>query len=170
MFKILKSIDSGVEKFSSFLLVIFIMTILTFSLASIFFRWFGLSFHWIEPLVRHLVFFCAFLGGVLATGKGSHIGIDLLTRYLEGKKYKKLQDYLLIFSAIFSSALCFWLVSSCSTFIKMELEYGKVVFWGIHSGVLVMIIPFGFLMISYRFFFLAVKALYDLKKITLENN
>ena len=130
MLRILRNIDVGVEKLSVFLLVVFIMTILTFSLTSIFLRWFGLSFHWIEPLIRHLVFSCAFLGGVLATGKGSHIGIDLLSRYLEGKKYKNFEDYLLIFTSFFSSALCLWLVHACVTFVKMELEYGKTIFWG----------------------------------------
>ena len=38
--------------------------------------------------------------------------------------------------------------------MKVELEFGRDVFWGIHSGFLVGIIPFGFLLISLRFIFI----------------
>ena len=56
---------------------------LFFSVLTILLRWFGQSLEFVEPFVRHLVFLSTFLGGVLATGRGTHIGIDIIGKLLE---------------------------------------------------------------------------------------
>ena len=55
------------------------------SITGIVLRWFNIAFLWIDPLVRHLVFICTFLGGAIATGRGTHIGIDIIGRLLESR-------------------------------------------------------------------------------------
>jgi TRAP-type C4-dicarboxylate transport system permease small subunit len=90
--KFIKSIDLVVEKLSSYLLVASILSILFFSSLSIILRWFHLNLSWIDPFIRHLVFLGTFLGGVIATGKGNHIGIDLISKFFELKGHHKLQN------------------------------------------------------------------------------
>ena len=48
--------------------------------------------------------------------------------------------------------------------MKDELEFGKAVFFGIHSGVLVGIIPFGFSLIGFRFLNLFIQSLVNSKQ------
>ena len=109
-----------------------------------------MTLFWVEPLVRHLVFLSAFLGGALATGKRSHIGIDVLHRWLENKKDSNAK-LILISTTSVSIGTLIWLVYAGIEFMKVELQYGRDVFWGVHSGFLVGIIPFGFGLICLRF-------------------
>ncbi len=146
------------------------MSMLLISVMSIILRWFSLSLHWTEPLVRHLVFLSTFLGGALATGRGTHIGIDIIGKYFEAKKL----DHLAIWSnrLITLSSFCtlVWLTKSSLDFMTIELKYGKPVFWGISSGYLVGIIPFGFTIIGYRFFFLFLSSFFTENSHSLKNS
>lgn len=151
---ILKGIDEGIEKLSSYALIFSVMAMLLISVFSIVLRWFSISIHWTEPFVRHLVFLSTFLGGVLATGRGTHIGIDIIGKYLETKKLDHVAKWLGRVIAIASFLTLIWLTKSSMDFMTIELKYGKPVFWGISSGFLVGIIPFGFSIIAYRFFYL----------------
>ena len=80
--KIFKTLDNIIEKICGYSLVISILAILIFSSLTIVLRWFQINLMWIDPLVRHLVFLSTFLGGVIATGRGTHIGIDLVSKIL----------------------------------------------------------------------------------------
>ncbi len=154
MQKIVRSLDRALESLSKKALVVCVVTMLFFSVLNIFLRWFNQTLFWVEPLVRHLVFLSAFLGGSLATGSKSHIGIDILHRWLDGKDDSSLAKVIFYLTSLVSILTCLWLVYAGYEFMKVELEFGRDVFWGIHSGFLVGIIPFGFLLIALRFIFL----------------
>ena len=150
--KVILGLDQAIEFLTKFLLFIVVMGMLFLSVTSIFLRWFDTSYAWMEPLIRHLVFISAFLGGVLATGRGTHIGIDILSKYFETiKDYRKLR-VLKIISSLAACITLTWLAYASWGFVQLELEFGRNVFWGIHSGVLVGIIPVGMGLITYRFF------------------
>ena len=153
MTQIIKSVDNFLESITKKALVVCVVTMLFFSVLNIFLRWFNQTLFWVEPLVRHLVFLSAFLGGALATGSRSHIGIDILHRWLEGKSDSRIAKGIFYLTSFISIGTCAWLVYAGIEFMKVELEFGRTVFWGIHSGVLVGIIPFGFLLICLRFIF-----------------
>ena len=57
-----------------------------------------------------------------------------------------------------------WLITAAVEFVGTAFKYEKVVFLGIHRGVLVSIIPFGLGLISYRFFIIAIESLTKLIK------
>jgi TRAP-type C4-dicarboxylate transport system permease small subunit len=153
---ILKVIDEIIEKLSSYALIFSVFAMLLISVISIVLRWFSISIHWTEPFVRHLVFLSTFLGGVLATGRGTHIGIDIIGKYLESKNLNQFSIWITRVISITSFCTLVWLVLASISFMLIELKYGKAVFWGISSGFLVGIIPFGFSLIAYRFFFIFV--------------
>ncbi len=151
MIKAFNKIDLFIEKLSSYILVTSVFLMLSLSVFSILLRWFNTSMLWIDPFVRHLVFFTAFLGGVLATGRGTHIGIDVLGRYLEASRNQFISKILKKIIGLASFLILIWLVVASYNFMLMELKYGKISFLGLHSGWLVGIIPFGFSMMAIRF-------------------
>jgi TRAP-type C4-dicarboxylate transport system permease small subunit len=114
-------------------------------------RWFHINFSWIDPFVRHLVFLGTFLGGVIATGKGNHIGIDLISKFLEVKGYHRAQKHIARVINIFSFTVLVWLVKASVDFTKVEIQYSKPEFWGIPSSFLVAMIPIGVALIATRY-------------------
>lgn len=164
----IKKIDLAIEKFSSVLLVASILIILFCSSGTIILRWFHVNLSWVDPFVRHLVLLSTFLGGVVATGKGNHIGIDLISKFLEIKGYYKAQiivSRIILFS---SGTILIWLIKSGIDFAKVEMEFSKSEFWGIGSGYLVTMIPIGLTLIALRFFtlfFLSLEKGVTFKKV-----
>ncbi|OFZ24626.1 MAG: hypothetical protein A2381_07245 [Bdellovibrionales bacterium RIFOXYB1_FULL_37_110] len=150
--RLFNQFDKIVEKISSAGLVVSIILILLLALLNIICRWVDLAVMWIDPLVRHLVFLCTFLGGVIATGRGTHVGIDIVSKYLENNSLKRVKKGVSRIIICVSLATLVWLIYASYVFFKVELEFGKPQFLGIHSGALVFIIPFGFSLIAYRFF------------------
>jgi len=94
------------------------------------------------------------LGGIIATGRGTHIGIDIIGKQLEvrGMKHHQMIINRIIYLASFG--VLAWTIKAAIDFSKIEFEYGKVEFLGIHSGVLVSIIPMGFSGIAFRYLYL----------------
>lgn len=156
--KLFKLLDQLIEKISTWTLLVSVLAMLTLSVLAIVLRWFNLTLHWIEPFVRHLVFLSTFLGGVLATGRGTHIGIDILGKYLESINSDSLYTWIRRVISLSSFLTLSWLIYASYNFLVIELKYGKPVFWGIESGYLVAIIPLGFGLIAYRFFYLFISS------------
>jgi TRAP-type C4-dicarboxylate transport system permease small subunit len=149
--KIVKTIDHYIEKFCAGILVACILSILVFSSMTIILRWFQINLMWIDPMVRHLVFLSTFLGGVIATGRGTHIGIDLVSKIVEVKGWTKAQITISRIIYLSSALGMVWLFKSGYDFTRVEFEFAKKEFFGISSGFLVSIIPFGVFLIGFRF-------------------
>ena len=62
-------------------------------------------------------------------------------------------------TALVSALTLIWLITAALQFVENAFKYEKVVFLGIHRGVLVSIIPFGLGLISYRFLIIAIESL-----------
>ena len=152
MFNVIKKVDHFIDSVSSYLLVVSVVLMLFLSVLNIFLRWGNTTIFWIEPLVRHLVFASAFLGGILATGRKNHIGIDIIGRWLEVKKYYRLRLHVERLIYVISIFTLYFLIISSLDFMKSEAEFGRKVFLGIHSSHLVGIIPVGFTAIMARIF------------------
>ena len=160
---ILKLIDQWIDKLCGAAIVVSVALMLSLAIFAILMRFFQQTFLWIDPLVRHLVFYSTFFGGALATGRRRHIGIDFLHKFLETKKRHDLILWLQrVIDLVCMLASC-WLGRASSLFVKMEMEYGVESFLGIHSSILTMVIPIGFYLIAFRFFALLVLS-FDNKK------
>jgi len=157
----IRKIDTLLEKLTTSVLVAAVLSMLFLSVFNIVLRWFNAHVMWIEPFVRYLVVLSAFLGGVIATGKKSHIGIDIVAKYFENKKMLKAHRVTRRLVDIICIVVLFFLVKSCLGFVESEAEYGRVVFLGIHAKYLAMILPIGFLLMGIRFllsFFLSFES------------
>ena len=88
-----------------------------------------------------------------------------MSRYLENKKLPKLKYYLDQSVTFFSLVIVGFMAKASWNFYKDELEYGKKVFFGIHSSSLVAIIPVGFILIAIRLLFRLALDLKDEKDL-----
>lgn len=165
MKNVLKGLDTLIEKIAHVGLYICVTGMILFSVLTIVFRWLDFNVLWFDPLVRHLVFLAAFLGGVLATGRRTHIGIDILGKYFETKGMEKSKNLVGRIISLASTLTLVWLIKASYDFTKIEFQYGKEEFLGIHSGFLVGIIPLGFILICYRFFYIFVSSFYKEEKL-----
>lgn len=153
MFGFVKKFDIAIEKVAQYLLVVCILGMLGMSVLNIVLRWFQSHILWFEPFVRYLVFFSAFLGGVIATGKRTHIGIDIVGKYFEAKQNWKAHRWVGRIIDLISLLVLIVLTDACMDFVAEEAKYGREnVFIGIHAKYLAAIIPFGFGLIAVRFF------------------
>lgn len=148
----IKKIDNFIDKIAFYGIVVSVLFMLGLTVLNIVLRWFNTSILWIDPFVRHLVFLSAFLGGVLATGKDSHIRIDLATKLCEKLESPNLSLWLSRTVSLITMIATVLLAIAGYDFYKVELQYGKEAFLGIHSGFLVGIIPVGMGLISLRYF------------------
>lgn len=152
MLKLVRLFDEALEKLSRWGIIISLFAILLLAVSSIVLRWMGKSPMWIEPLTRHLVFLAAFLGGSLATSKGVHIRVDILTKVVEASHSKVLHWLHQNLVAVFCTITSFLLMKASWDFYLVEKEFGAPAFLNIHSAYLVFIIPFGMGLIGMRFF------------------
>ncbi|MCY4524196.1 MAG: TRAP transporter small permease subunit [Halobacteriovoraceae bacterium] len=154
----LQKIDGLIDNISGKILVCVVLGMLFLSVLAIVLRWLQINIMGLESLVRHLVFLSAFLGGVVATGRKSHIAIDILAKYLEKKNMVAWQRVVGMVVNLATTLTLLWLVKASYTFCVIEWKYAKEAFFGLHSGFLVAIIPVGFSLIAFRFFYLFVKS------------
>jgi TRAP-type C4-dicarboxylate transport system permease small subunit len=151
MEKIILSFDGILEKISRWGLISSLFFILGFAVLSIILRWLGSSPLWLEPLIRHVVFLSAFLGGSLATSKGVHIKVDLLTHVVENSRSKVIHWLHRNLVALFCFITTTILMKASWDFYLVEKEFGAPAFLEIHSAYLVGIIPVGMGLIALRF-------------------
>ena len=156
--KVLSKIDQLIEKTAGYILVVSVLGMILFGALNILLRWMNHPVNWFDPFVRHLVFLCTFLGGVLATGKKNHIGIDVIGKLLVQKYGTKLGRNIERLICLASMVTLLFLAWAGWHYVQVEMEYGKEHFLGIHSQYLAAIIPLGALLIAYRFFFILVSS------------
>lgn len=150
---ILQKFDQSLDRACTWALIVSLGAMIILTLCNILLRWFGSTILWIEPMTRQLVFLSAFLGGTLATGSKSHIAIDLASRLLDGLGLQKLKRSLDRLILLFCLVAVLWLCHASYLLYLVEVEFGKVEFLGIHSSVLIGIVPVGLALIGYRFFY-----------------
>jgi TRAP-type C4-dicarboxylate transport system permease small subunit len=149
--KLIALFDELLERISRYGLILGFLGILFLATWAIVMRWLGQGLLWIDPLVRHLVFTCAFFGGSLATKKNVHIKIDIFTKLFERPGWKFLLWPVHNMVSLFSFVVCLMLMKSGIDLYVVEKEFGAPSFLEIHSAYLVGIIPMGMGLICLRF-------------------
>lgn len=149
--KFIQTFDDILERLSRWGLISCLFTFLGLAVMAIGLRWMGKSFMWLEPLVRHLVFLSAFLGGSLATSKDVHIRIDLFSKLVEKSGSVIIHWFHKNLISLFCFITVLVLFKSSVDFYLSEKEFGAPALLGLHSSILVAIIPFGIGLIGLRF-------------------
>ena len=156
--KPLQSLDRLIEKMAEYILITAVLGMILFGMLNIILRWLNHPVNWFDPFIRHLVFLCTFMGGILATGKKKHLGIDIIGKSLTKKHGPRVGRNIERVIALASTLTLLVLTWAGWHYVQVEMEYGKAHFLGIHSQYLAAIIPLGAILIAYRFFFIFVSS------------
>ena len=103
---------------------------------------------WADPLLRYLVLWAGMFGAVVATRRGKHIAIDLIT-YLLPLRY---QNFLRVGIDLLAATVAGVLTFAALTFVRNEREFASgsdllgVPFWGWN-----LVFPVAFALITLRF-------------------
>lgn len=112
---------------------------------------FDSGFLWIDPLLRHLVLVLAFAGALIATGMKRHVQINVIGRLFHGTSERVVG----VVVALLAATICLALTHASLDLVASELEYPEVLFLDVPSWLMVLVFPFSFVLLSFRFMFLA---------------
>ena len=107
---------------------------------------FGISFLWTEPLIRHLVLWCSFLGALIACRMDKHIRIDAV-QLLRGR-WKLVAE---LAASLISASVCGLLTWVACHFLADERAYGGQGLFDLPTWILLLVFPltFGFMTLRY---------------------
>jgi TRAP-type C4-dicarboxylate transport system permease small subunit len=106
---------------------------------------------WIDPLLRDLVLLLAFTGALIATSMKRHVQINVIGRLFRGTA----ERWVGLVVACVAALVCLALAHASVQLLASELEFPETVFLDVPSWVVVLVFPLSFLLLSFRFTFLA---------------
>lgn len=147
-------------KFQAFLyrvengiLVLLLLSMLLMAVLQILLRnLFESGITWGDILVRVLVLWVGLAGAMVASRQGSHININILSRYLPERAGSIVKSAVEFFTAAVCSVAAFYTLR----FVKIEFEDGGMAFAQMPIWVCEAIIPVAFMVIALRYFILSI--------------
>jgi TRAP-type C4-dicarboxylate transport system permease small subunit len=141
------------DRAESVVLSVLLSGMILLSCLQIFLRTFlGGGLLWADPVLRLLVIWCGFLGGVAATGRGKHIAIDLISDKLP----EPLRAWLELFVHLFCVLAAAGLSWAAWRFWAGEWEYGAAGPLLLPGWVWNIIYPLSFSLITGKYLLLLV--------------
>ncbi|MBT8107178.1 MAG: TRAP transporter small permease subunit [Gammaproteobacteria bacterium] len=105
------------------------------------------SLTWADEFVKIIVLWLAMVGSIAAARDNKHIRIDLITHILSGKIVTLIKLVVDTFAAI----VCAVIGWHAYRLIREEISWGDTIFTDVPLWIMHVIVPFAFVLISYRF-------------------
>ena len=102
---------------------------------------------WADEFVKIVVLWLAMVGSIAAARDNKHIRIDLITHILSGRIISVIK---LVVDA-FAAVVCAVIGWHAYRLIREEISWGDTIFTDVPLWILHAIVPFAFVLISYRF-------------------
>ncbi|MDF1578700.1 MAG: TRAP transporter small permease [Desulfurivibrionaceae bacterium] len=152
-----EKILSGWYKVEETVLSLLLLLMITLACLQIGLRMlFSSGISWADPLLRYLVLWAGLLGAAVATRRGQHIAIDLVSHLLPDL----LTHWLRIATEFLSLAVCLFLTYASVVFVINEASFGNgQIILGMSSWQLNLIFPISFGLISLHFLVDAVSGI-----------
>ena len=151
--------DSCLARIEEFLLILILSFMVFFSFLQVVFRnIFSEGIPWADIFLRHLVLWIAFVGAALTTRYEKHISIDILSRFFN----KKLNAFRKILINAISGSVCCYLTRASWVFMMDEKIAGSEMFLGISTWSFLVVLPFAFTIITFRFYLKTVSEVVEL--------
>lgn len=149
----LKQVQAFLYRVENSILVVLLLSMLAMAVLQIFLRnLFEGGIIWGDILVRILVLWLGLVGAMVASRKGNHISIDIVSRYLP----KRGRDVVNSSMEFFTAAVCSIAAFYTLRFVKIEFEDGGMAFAQVPIWVCEAIIPIAFIVIALRYFILSI--------------
>ncbi len=131
------------------ILGILLLAMILLACLQIFLRsFFSSGLLWADPLLRYLVIWSGMLGAALATSRGKHIALDLISYLVPAS----VQARIVLLTHLFSTVVAGFLTYAAYLFIRNEIEYGSSALLTVPSWIWNLIFPLAFAMMTLRFF------------------
>ena len=152
MVRVLRNIEIYVSYFEKYFIFILLSVMILLSLGSIILRNAGVSIpSWVSSFTQYLVFWVAFIGASLASGKNRHVNINLILDVLN--EYPNLLRIISIITNFVVVLLSFILCVGSYLFIKSEYMWGiDIPSMGLPCWIFESVIVYTFFMISFKYF------------------
>ena len=151
-----KRLDRFIGHLEKVLLSVMLAAMILMAFLQIVLRnFFDTGIPWGDSLVRYLVLWVGFIGAALATREGSHINIDVLSRWLPG--VSKAINFVLVH--LFSCLICAVLAYAALIFVRNERLMGATVFFDVPVWLLQLVLPATFALMTLRYAFLTAAAI-----------
>lgn len=152
--KTLEAIDDLLLKVEGWTIVvilsfILLMVFIQVALRNILFT----GFMWLDIVSRNMVLWIMLLGASIATKERKHIAIDVVSRFFSLRKRYIIE---IIISTV-SVYVCHLLAFASWTFLMDERRSGSVLIFNFPTWIFLIIIPFAFYVIAFRFVIRALK-------------
>ncbi|MCP4371235.1 MAG: TRAP transporter small permease [Deltaproteobacteria bacterium] len=148
-----KQIQAFLNRVENGILVLLLLSMLAVAVLQILMRnLFESGIMWGDILVRILVLWVGLAGAMVASRRGNHISIDILSHYLPKRAGNTLKYTVEFFTAAICSVAAFYTFR----FVKIEFEEGGMAFAQVPIWVCEAIIPIAFIIIALRYFMLSV--------------
>jgi TRAP-type C4-dicarboxylate transport system permease small subunit len=144
-----KKIDDCFGRIESVLILLIFLTMLSLASLQIVLRTFHSGIVWIDPFLRSLILWLAFIGGAKTIQKNNFIKIDLVEKLLP----KQWTVFIHRFLALVSCGLCAYLLWIAFFFIRQEIAFGEVAFLKIKAWHIQLAFPLGFFLMLFHFFY-----------------
>lgn len=129
-------------------LVLLMSTLILVACGQILLRYFfEVTLFWADPLIRHMVLWCGFLGALIAVRTEKHIRIDAILRLLPTRQ----RLYLDRISNFISACICGLLSWISVRFIMDEFNFATRTFFDLPTWKLQLIFPITFICMCIRF-------------------
>jgi len=144
-----RRITAWLSRLEDGLLVTILAAMIVFAIGQVALRnvW-GSGLAWADPLLRILVLWIALLGAMAATRDKNHISIDVLSKFLPAY-LKKIAQFVTYW---FTAMICALLAWQGGRLVVMDYREATTAFSSIPAWACELIIPFGFGIMSLRFF------------------
>lgn len=110
---------------------------------------------WVDPLSRILVLWIALCGALVASRERRHVNIDVISRFLP----LSAKRYVTALTALFTAVVCGVLAWYTLDFVRIEHESPTSAFASVPTWVCELVMPFGFSLMSLRYFLNALRSL-----------
>ena len=115
---------------------------------------------WADPLIQQMVLWSGLLGAALATSRGKHISLDVIT-YLAPER---LLPWILVLTHLFSALTTTALGYAACLFLQNEVTYSRPGLFGLPSWAWNAIFPLAFLIIALRYYLAFFRAIGQLRQ------
>jgi TRAP-type C4-dicarboxylate transport system permease small subunit len=118
---------------------------------------FHTSIFWGDIVARQTVIWVGFFGAIFAVREDKHFKIDILTRFLGTRS----RNWFIVFSYVFSAAICVLLAKSAITFITTGLETDTTGDSPVSLAFAASIIPIGFGLMAVQFLIRSIQSAHE---------
>ena len=148
-----KQVQAFLYRVENGILVLLLLSMLAMAVLQILMRnLFESGIIWGDILVRILVLWVGLAGAMVASRRGNHISIDILSRYMPKRAGNTVKSAVEFFTAAVCSIAAFYTLR----FVKIEFEDGGMAFAQVPTWVCEAIIPIAFIVIALRYFMLSI--------------